>query len=126
MFHLEHELETCQEQQLFFQIFELENFILTCRSTASLGYMEIDLTPHLNSIRKCILQTRRFGVEIDEPEDGKPVTLSKSYSAWYSYWENYFKNLKEDDDDFKKFIDGIVLNKDMSNFRPKDTWKKHV
>jgi hypothetical protein len=86
---------------------------------------EIDLTPYLKSIRKCILQTRRFGVELDEPEDGNTIILSKSYLAWYNWWENYFYQLDENESDWGRFTDKVCSGEDISEFRPKGTWK-HV
>jgi hypothetical protein len=125
MFHTENDLENYNEQQIFFFIFELSHFIQKCRDTVSMIHPEIDLTPYLKSIRKCILQTRRFGVELDEPEDGNTIILSKSYLAWYNWWENYFYQLDENESDWGRFTDKVCSGEDISEFRPKGTWK-HV
>lgn len=118
-------IKTCSEQDLYFIINILGGFIQ--RMKHNMGDEEtsgkvFSLSSEQFAIEYCILQTRRFGVEIPEPEKGQHVQITPSYRAWFKWWNSYFQNelTAEELDEYHILRSA---GKDISHFRPKGNWK---
>ena len=52
--------------------------------------LKVDLTEEQYAL---VYQTRKFGVELPDAEEGKRVVRIQTYDAWYRFYYNYFNNV---------------------------------
>jgi hypothetical protein len=76
-------------------------------------------------------QTKRFGVDVPEPEGTEPLPISESFIKWYSFYYNYYyKNQTPEDyengDRILYEISALRPKKlDYSKFLPKGNWQDY-
>lgn len=72
-------------------------------------------------------QTRRFGVEFDEPKVDEPLAISSSYQDWYNFYNDFYFG-KHNEKEAKFMLESISdlrpLMWDYSKYMPADDWKK--
>ena len=82
----------------------------------------VDLTEEQYAMEYMVYQTKKFGVELSEPEIGKHIEPSMSYAAWYSFYSNHFKNVLSDEE-WNAFMNAKNLGEDISKYLPQGSWK---
>lgn len=117
------EIDDYDEIDLFLAIDSLGAHIFNCNHNMRRGNIPIiDLTEEEYAFEYLINKTRKFGVELNEPEEGKHIRRTPSYSAWYSFYYNHFHK-ELDDDQWNLFIELKKQGKDVSMFLPKGNWR---
>jgi len=85
----------------------------------------VSLEKEQYAIEYCVMQTRRFGVDIPDPKDGEHVERTPSYNAWFKWWDSYFQD-ELGREEFEEYLLLKHEGKDVSHFRPKGDWKKNI
>lgn len=75
------------------------------------------------AIEFAVLNTRRFGVEIPEPEDEKHVENTDSYKKWYEWWDNYIKNVLSNEE-YNLLQEKVKNGEEYYMYRPEGSWKE--
>lgn len=109
-------ITTCTEQELFFYINCFKGIIERFRDEC----IEYAL-PYQYAIEYCVINTSRFGVEIEMPKEGEHVEVTDSYKAWFKWWNNYFKKTLTREE-FEEYQDKVYKGEDISKFRPEGDW----
>ena len=111
------------EIDLWLTIDGLGYHIWWCNHAMSHGRIEkVDLTEEQYALEYLVYQTRKFGVELPEAEEGKHVVGTPSYYTWYSFYSNHFKkNLT--DKDWQQFQILKANGEDVSKYLPEGSWK---
>jgi hypothetical protein len=94
-------LEEGPEVAVYLAITEIGGFMWTLKHDAS--GRQLKTTPEQDAefveahyaLEFVVLKTRRFGVEIADPEPGGHVERTESYNAWFRRWDGYIKSLSE-------------------------------
>lgn len=84
----------------------------------------IDYKDNEYIIENMIYYTKRFGVSLAEPQEGKHIVCAESL-AWYKYFNDYFENILNHGqrDYLGNIIDSFVEEgKDISKYMPKGDW----
>jgi len=82
----------------------------------------VDLTEEQYAIEYLVNQTKKFGVELSDPEIGKHVQQTPSYLAWYSFYNKHFKEVLSKEQ-WDKFMIAKQNNEDISQYLPEGSWK---
>ena len=82
----------------------------------------VDLTEEQYAMEYMVYQTKKFGVELRDPEEGKHIEQSPSYMAWYQFYSNHFKNVLTDEE-WNKFMLAKKNNEDITPYLPEGNWK---
>ena len=118
---------TCTEQELYFYINNLGGIIWRLNYNMAEGNIKdrLDLTPFQYAVEYCVMHTRRFGVELEEPKNGEHVKTTDSYRAWFRWWNDYFQRTltREEYEDYLQKADN---GEDISQFRPDGDWHDNV
>lgn len=118
------EVDNYDEIDLYFMIDSIGGMIWRLNHDMADGRIErVDLTGYQYAIEYCLNQTRKFGVELDEPTPGKHMETTDSYRAWYSFYNNHFKNVLTDDE-WDEFQRRKNCGEDYSKFLPKGDWRE--
>lgn len=118
---------TCKEQELYFYINSLGGIIWRLRHDMADGRIKenLDLMPYQYAIEYCIMHTPRFGVKINEPEEGEHVKATDSYWAWFRWWDEYFQRTLTDEE-YKDYQQRLNNGEDISKFHPTGDWRDNV
>jgi len=121
------EVKNCPEQTLYFLINSLAGFIRKMNQTVGMRRKEgnVDLSQEQYALEFCVYQTKRFGVEIPEPTQGKHVVATPSYRAWFKSWSSYFQE-ELSETEFKEYDKLSSAKLDISKFRPKVDWRENI
>ena len=110
------------EVELYFAIDYLGGYIWQCtHNMADGGMPEIDLTEEQYALEYLVYQTKKFGVELPNPEKGKHITPTPSYWAWFRFYDTHFKNVLTNEQ-WDAFLEATYNNKDTSEFMPSGHW----
>ena len=84
---------------------------------------KVDLTEEQYAMEYMVNQTRKFGVELPEPELGKHIVQTESYWNWYMFYSNHFKN-KLTNEEWNAFMEAKAKGEDISKYLPQGSWKE--
>lgn len=117
------EINNLNETDLFFNIDAMGGHIWRCKHEMSHGRIpQIDLTEELYAIEYMVYQTKKFGVELDEPQIDQHIIPTPSYLAWFRFYDNHFKkNLTNEQ--WNVFQKAQREGKDVSAFMPTGNWQ---
>ena len=117
----------CTEQELYFYINTFGGMIWRLKHDMADGRIEenLDLTPYQYAIEYCVMHTPRFGVEIEEPEEGGHVKPTDSYWAWFRWWDEYFQRTLTQEE-YEEYTRKAEKGEDVSQFRPSGDWRSNV
>lgn len=120
-------IATCKEQELYFYINSLGGIIWRLKHDMADGRIKenLDLMPYQYAIEYCIMHTPRFGVKINEPEEGAHVKATDSYWAWFRWWDEYFQRTLTDEE-YKDYQQRLNNGEDISKFRPTGDWRNNI
>ena len=116
------------EVDLYFIINMLGGYIWRTNHNVAHGRLEItksmaeDLIEAQYVIEYCVLNTKRFGVEIPEPKEGCHIERTESYNQWFRWWNNYFQYTLNNDE-YQEFEQIYEKGGDISKFKPEGNWK---
>lgn len=115
-------IEALSEVDLYFLIDALGGHIWNCRHQMSHGLIPpIDLTEEQYALEYLVYMTRKFGVELEEPEYQSHVSNTPSYRAWFQFYDDHFKSMTDEEwNEFKSLKDA---GEDVSAYMPKGSWK---
>lgn len=117
------DFNSLDEIDLWMNIDALGFYLWYCNHEMSDGRMDyVDLTEEQYAMEYMVYQTKKFGVELGEPEEGKHIEQSDSYMAWYQFYSNHFKNVLSKED-FNKFVLAKKNNEDITSYLPEGSWK---
>ena len=117
-------INTMDEIDLWMYIDALGYHIWYCNHAMAHNRIpKVDLTEEQYAIEYMVNQTRKFGVELPEPELGKHIVQTESYWNWYKFYSDHFKN-KLTNEEWNAFIEAKTKGKDISKFLPQGSWKK--
>ena len=119
--------KTCSEQNLYFIINNIGGFIWQMNHDMADGRIEenVALNSEQYAIEYCVMQTRRFGVEIPDPKDGEHVERTASYNAWFRWWDSYFQN-ELSFEEWDEYQSLQSQGKDVSHYRPQGDWRDSI
>ena len=81
----------------------------------------VDLTEEQYAIEYLVNQTKKFGVELEEPAIDKHITPTPSYRAWFKFYDNHFKNVLTNEQ-WNAFQQAQKDGQDTSAFMPTGNW----
>ena len=117
------EIENFSELDFYEAIDYIGGIIWRCNHDMADGRIEVvDLTELQYALEYLVDKTRKFGVELPEPEPGKHLTPSKSYLAWFQFYYNHF-HYTLTDEEWNKYQKAKKNKEDISKFMPKGSWK---
>ena len=69
-----------------------------------------------------IYQTKKFGVELNEPKEYEHIEKSDSFLSWYQYWREFVFSININ-------VKNMILKlrekgEDISEYLPKSSWKE--
>jgi len=112
------------EINLYFMIDALGGHIWRCRHDMSHGRIpEFDLTEEQYALEYMVYQTKKFGVELEEPEIDKHIIATPSYRAWFNFYDNHFKNVLNNEQ-WNTFQQKQINGEDVSEYLPNGNWKE--
>lgn len=110
------------EVDTFLTISALSSFISRCYHDLHTGMIsDVDLTEEQYALEYLMYQTRRFGVELKEPQIGKHVVATTSYKAWYLFYSNHFNN-NLTIDQWNEFQKAQKNGEDTTKYMPNGNW----
>lgn len=114
----------CSEAELYNLIQNYGGVIWRLNHAMSHGRISepVDMVPYQYLIEYCVMQTPRFGVEIEEPKEGEHVVAGKSYWNWFSWWDHYFQHLTTEE--FEDYLSRVANGEDISMYRPEGDWRE--
>ena len=116
-------IKNLNEVDLYLMIDALGGHIWRCRHEMAHGRIEqFDLTEEQYALEFMVYQTKKFGVELDEPAIDKHITPTPSYNAWYKFYSNHFRYTLTDEE-WNAFQKAQQNGEDTSKFMPEGNWK---
>lgn len=118
-------VKNCTEQDLYFNIHSLDEVILFLKhKMLDVGNEENEeLIAKLQyEFEYCVMQTKRFGVEIEEPKEAEHVKATASYWAWYLWWNEYFQRTLTPEQ-WEEYQNKRKNGEDVTQYRPKGDWR---
>ena len=116
------QINKLSEIDLYFVIDALGYHIWSCNHQMSHNRIpKIDLTEEQYALEYLVYQTRKFGVEIPDAEEGKHVERTQSYDAWFRFFNNHFNNVLTDKQ-FKEFQLRKTKGENVDEFMPQGSW----
>lgn len=82
-----------------------------------------DLVETQYALEYLVYQTKRFGVEFNEPKEGSHIERSESYNQWYNFWYNFMETM--DPNTKEAFIDAKCKGESVEKYLPKESWKEY-
>ena len=115
-------INNLDEVNLYFMIDAMGGHIWRCRHDMSHGRIpQIDLTEEEYALEYMVYQTKKFGVELEEPAIDKHITPTPSYRAWFQFYDNHFKNVLTNEQ-WNSFQQTQKDGQDTSAFMPTGNW----
>ncbi|GHV24918.1 hypothetical protein FACS1894176_02250 [Bacteroidia bacterium] len=116
-------VENYPEWKLFLTIDTLGYYLWWQRHEESYGRIEqVDTTEQQYGIAYLVNQTRKYGVELAEPQVDKTLSPTESYNKWYAFWKEWMKSFSDDD---WRVVDGkISKGEDISEYLPEKSWNE--
>ena len=116
-------IKNLNEVDLYLMIDSFGGHIWRLRHEMSHGRIEyFDLTEYQYALEFMVYQTKKFGVELEEPAIDKHITPTPSYNAWYKFYSNHFRYTLTDEE-WNAFQNAQKNNEDVSQFMPEGNWK---
>ena len=114
----------CSESDLFILIASFINAINRMKNFKSAVFFpKNESVKCKEALEYCMLQTRRFGVEIENPPINEPVEATKSFWAWFNWWNDFFFN----DPTYSRlgeYYARYLKIEDNSDIRPEGDWRE--
>lgn len=111
------------EIELYTAIDGLGGHLWRCRHEMAHGRMpRIDLTEEQYALEYLVYQTKKFGVDLPDPEIGEHVPSTESYRAWFQHYDNHFKN-ELSQEEWNAFNQALKNGEDVSSFAPSGNWE---
>jgi len=115
------EVEKMSECDLFCAIESLGYYLWWQRHEESHGRVEpVDLTEHQYGVSYLVNQTRKYGVELEDPQVDKSLAPTESYQKWYHFWKNWMNAFS--DPEWREFEAKREKGEDISAYLPKKKW----
>ncbi len=115
---------SCSESDLFILIASFINAVNRMENSKSaIFFPKNESAKYKNALDYCMLQTRRYGVEIEEPQMNEPVEATKSFWAWFNWWNEFFFN----DPTYSRlgeYYARYLKIEDNSDIRPEGDWRE--
>jgi hypothetical protein len=119
------EINNYSEAQIYHTIKAVSSAIWSHWHATKRDDVKPDFTESEYGLQYIMYLTKKFGVELSEPEIGRKLQATPTYVAWYNWWDIYFqKELSADEWD--KYQQLIRQGKDVSMYRPSGDWKANV
>lgn len=116
-------IDNLSEIDLYFAIEGLGYYLWYCNHAMAHDRIDkVDLTEEQYAIEYLVYQTRKFGVELNESEEGKHIERSQSYDAWYTFYHNHFNNVLTKKQ-FEEFQYKKLNGENIDEFMPQGNWK---
>ena len=108
---------------LYLAIDALWQYIWKCKDDIAYDRIsDVDLSEEEYALEYLISLTRKFGVELNEPAEGKHIQLTTSFESWYHYYSNHFKNVLTPEE-WNEFLDARANNEYVKHLLPQSNWK---
>ena len=118
------EIDNLSEIDLYLYIYGLGDYIW--KSHIDIGNKKlpnIKLEEETYALEYMINQTKKFGVELPEPIEGKHLTITSSYIDWYTYYTKHFiEDMSEED--FSDFMTKRKKGLNVEEYLPKELWSE--
>lgn len=118
------QIDQLSDVDLYFAIENLSKIIASTIQNASHDGIP-NLIEEQYAIEYCAYQTKKFGVELAEPEYGKHILSTSSYEAWYNFYDNHFKK-ELTDEELSEYQENKKQGKDVLKYMPKGNWKDNL
>ena len=116
------EINNLSEVDLYFAIDALGGHIWRCNHDMYHGRIpKTDLTEEQYAIEYMVYQTKKFGVELPEPEVDKHITPTPSYRAWFEFYHHHFNDVLSNEE-WNAFQRAKKAGQDTSSFMPSGHW----
>ncbi|MDR2541654.1 MAG: hypothetical protein LBD11_08115 [Candidatus Peribacteria bacterium] len=116
-------VEDWPEWKLFSTIDALGGYIWWQHHEESHGRCEhVDTTEQKYGIAYLVNQTRKYGVELAEPQVDETLSPTESYQKWYAFWKQWMKSFS--DEVWSVVNAKISKGEDISEYLPKNSWKE--
>lgn len=117
------QIDDLSEIDLYFAIDGLGYHIWYCNHQMAHDRIpRVDLTEEQYALEYLVYQTRKFGVELPEAEEGKHIQTTESYNAWYRFYNNHFNNVLTKKQ-FDEFQHKKIENQNVDEFMPQGNWR---
>lgn len=117
------EVEKYSECELFCNIESLGYYLWWQRHEESHERVEhVDLTEQEFGISYLVNQTRKYGVELAEPQVDKHLSPTESYQKWYGFWRKWMSSF--DDKTWELLQQKIKKQEDISEYLPERKWNE--
>ena len=83
---------------------------------------EVDTTDIQYGLEYLVNKTRKFGVELPEPEAGKHLEPTESYLTWFKFFHDHFHYWLTDEE-WKNYQKARKNKEDVSAYMPQGSWK---
>lgn len=112
-------IEAGDESTLFIEIRKINSFLrLMTHGVESFSNNEI--TEMQYAFEYCILKTKKYGVEVENPKDSEHVKITTSFQKWYEWWDNIYSKVP--------YEENAVFLKAIGNYykeNPADSWNNN-
>lgn len=116
------QIENLSEIDLYFLIDGLGYKIWYYNHAMSHDILKVDLTEEQYTLEYLIYQTRKFGVELSDAEEGKHIKKTPSFDAWYKFYHNHFYNVLTEEQ-FKELQYRKSRDENIDEFMPQGSWE---
>ena len=119
------EIDNLSEIDLYLNIYGLGNLIWKCHlDMGTKKIPSIKLDEETYALEYMINQTKKFGVDLPEPEEGKHLSITSSYIDWYTYYTKHFiDNMSAED--FETFMERRKQGLSTDEYMPKELWSEN-
>ncbi len=115
-------INNLSEVDLYFHINALGGHIWRCNHEMFHHRMPIvDLTEENYALEYMVYQTKKFGVELDEPAIDKHITPTPSYNAWFRFYNHHFQDVLTEEQ-WEAYQQAQENGQDTSEFMPSGHW----
>lgn len=119
-------VKNMSEIDLWINIEGLSYHIWYCEHAMAHDRIEhVDLTEEKYALNYLIYQTKKFGVELPEPEAGKQLLTSESFAKWYYFYSHHFK-VALTSEEWVEFVEAKNNGQDISKYLPTEKWNDNL
>ena len=90
------ELDQMSASEIFFAIRKFANSIYKIKNFVGHNVENVDLSEEEYTFDFLVYYTRKFGVEIPDPQPGKRIEITDSFMDWYKTYFVAYKNIMKD------------------------------
>ena len=118
-------VNNADEVDLFLMIYDLSRELTVFKHSIPVRISYVDLTLSQFALEYMIYQTKKFGVEVSEPKEGRHIIPGPSYNAWFNFYKTNIIDVytREEIEAYKVLKSN---GKDVSFFTPKGRWNEEA